>query len=67
MSPDNPRKEKVKVLHEDWCKGCGICVYVCPKNVLCIEEGKVKILSPDDCIACKVCELSCPDFVLKIR
>ncbi|MGM0437704.1 MAG: 4Fe-4S binding protein, partial [Bacillota bacterium] len=26
--------EKVKLRHPDWCKRCGICVSVCPTDVL---------------------------------
>ncbi|MCG2757228.1 MAG: 4Fe-4S binding protein, partial [Desulfobacteraceae bacterium] len=27
-------KLKEHVINRNWCKGCGICVYFCPKKVL---------------------------------
>lgn len=47
------------------CKGCGICVEFCPKNVLGIDElGKVQVLDPEACIGCGQCELRCPDYAI---
>ena len=35
------------------CKGCGICVAFCPKQVLALDElGKVQVANGDACIAC---------------
>nr|WP_321295741.1 4Fe-4S binding protein [uncultured Sphaerochaeta sp.] len=62
-------QNKAKVVHiqqGDWCKGCGICVYVCPKQVLTVTDGLVHISFPDKCIGCTLCEISCPDFVLEV-
>lgn len=49
---------------KNWCKGCGICVAFCPKNVLEIKDGKVNIKDLDSCIKCGQCELRCPDFAI---
>ncbi|MDR2006632.1 MAG: 4Fe-4S binding protein [Acidaminococcales bacterium] len=49
------------------CKGCGICVAFCPKQVLGISEiEKVKILNASACITCRQCETRCPDFAIFI-
>ena len=29
------------IINEKWCKGCGICVAFCPKQVLVLKKGKV--------------------------
>ncbi len=52
------------IVEKELCKGCGICVAFCPKNVLKIENGKVIIDDIDSCIQCGLCELRCPDYAI---
>ncbi len=63
-------KSKLKrhVINRNWCKGCGICVHFCPRNVLELDDqDKVAAARPQDCIACRLCELRCPDLAIEIE
>jgi 2-oxoglutarate ferredoxin oxidoreductase subunit delta len=60
-------KTKQVVINREWCKGCGICVAFCPKEVLEIDEdGKARWAHPDKCIRCALCELRCPDLAVEL-
>lgn len=55
------------VVRREWCKGCGICIAVCPKKVLeAAPNGKAAVARPDDCIRCETCEIMCPDFAIRV-
>ena len=62
-------------IREDRCKGCGLCVSVCPKHVL--ELSKTHLNSKGyhpaapvrevDCISCAMCATICPDVAIKVE
>lgn len=55
-------------VYRDWCKGCGICAALCPKQVLSRNEaGGPVVTDPEACIGCGWCELHCPDFAISVR
>lgn len=55
------------IVHERYCKGCGICVAFCPKQLLVLKNGKVFPERPQICIGCRMCEFRCPDFAIQVR
>jgi 2-oxoglutarate ferredoxin oxidoreductase subunit delta len=63
---------KVVVLSE-YCKSCGLCINVCPKQVLAFGDKAnqkgyytVVVSRPDECIGCSLCGTVCPDLALEI-
>ncbi|HBF42840.1 MAG TPA: 4Fe-4S ferredoxin [Desulfobacteraceae bacterium] len=61
------KDKKEVIINREWCKGCGICVAFCPKEVLEMdEEDKPLWAHPEDCINCGLCELRCPDIAIEL-
>jgi 2-oxoglutarate ferredoxin oxidoreductase subunit delta len=64
----------IVVIDEDRCKGCGLCVAVCPTHALCMAEGRfnvkgytpVEVADPEACTGCGVCAVICPDVVFTV-
>jgi len=63
------------VIHEDvelrltreWCKGCDICVKMCPERCLGLDATqRVELRHPERCTGCRVCEWLCPDFAIDV-
>jgi len=61
------------VIDQDRCKGCELCVALCPKGIISIadrmnKKGVYPVYSdrPDECIGCKLCVIVCPDVAITI-
>ncbi|RKZ37974.1 MAG: pyruvate ferredoxin oxidoreductase [Gammaproteobacteria bacterium] len=51
-----------------WCKGCDICVKICPERCLALDDHDIAYLSdPQACTGCHVCEWLCPDFAIRVQ
>ena len=66
----------VKVtINELICKGCGLCVRACPKNVLALAKTKLnakgyhpaEVVDQEACIGCASCARTCPDVAIRIE
>ena len=59
----------------DFCKGCGLCVDVCPKKILFLNKEKinkqgnypVEVSDQSQCIACAFCATMCPDCIITVE
>lgn len=60
---------------EDRCKGCELCVNVCPKQIISIAKDRLnakgfrpaEITDQEKCIACAFCATVCPDVVITVE
>jgi 2-oxoglutarate ferredoxin oxidoreductase subunit delta len=72
------RKKKKKVsriqINQKWCKGCYICLEVCPQKVF--EKSRevsakgfnpVAVIHAEKCTGCLQCEMLCPDLAIRVE
>ena len=60
---------------EDRCKGCGLCVDVCPKKIVHMATDRINakgfhpatVTEMDKCIGCAFCATMCPDVVIEVE
>ncbi len=62
------------IIKEDRCKGCGLCVAVCPVDILQLAEDRfnvkghhpVEVSDAEMCTGCAMCAIVCPDVVFDV-
>lgn len=65
--PEAALRAAVLRLNEAWCKGCGICVDVCPERVWQLNDHNlVEVVAPERCTGCLLCEKLCPDLAIEV-
>ncbi len=60
---------------EDRCKGCSLCVSVCPKGIVKIKHDKLNAIGlhpagvdeMEKCTGCAFCATICPDQVIEVE
>ena len=66
-------KKKIESIYidEKFCKGCDICIELCPKDVFTVSpkinsRGYYVPLTTylETCNVCKICELVCPEMAI---
>lgn len=61
--------------NEDRCKGCRLCIEVCPKKIVQIDADKLNmkgfhpagVKEMDKCTGCAFCATICPDCVITVE
>ena len=59
----------------DRCKGCSLCVSVCPKKIVALDDEvfnargfhPARVTDQQACIACAFCAIMCPDCIIKVE
>lgn len=60
---------------EELCKGCELCMMVCPKKIIVIATDRmnskgyrpVNLHETEKCIGCAFCAWMCPDSVIEVE
>lgn len=61
------------VVDAERCKGCALCVDVCPQHVLALSAGlnaagyhPARLTDAAGCTGCAVCAVVCPDAAITV-
>ncbi|MBL7191416.1 4Fe-4S binding protein [bacterium] len=69
------KKNYSVTINQSWCKGCYLCIEVCPIEGIFIKEDYVSekgfppvaVREVEKCTGCQLCELLCPDLAIIIK
>lgn len=54
-------------LNAELCKGCKMCITVCPHAVFEMVDKKARIVDVDDCMECGACALNCQYGAITVK
>lgn len=62
-------------VNENVCKGCGLCVSVCPKKIIRLSPQRLnakgyspaEVTDQEKCIGCAMCGIMCPDSAITVE
>ncbi|MGQ9722668.1 MAG: 4Fe-4S dicluster domain-containing protein [Candidatus Jordarchaeum sp.] len=67
-------RKPVIVIDRELCKGCEICVTICPKQVLKMSDNPTdrgihvpEVHDINKCTSCLMCQFYCPDFAIYLQ
>lgn len=60
---------------ERYCKGCGLCISVCPRDCIALDQDKLtpkgyhpaKLTDESLCSGCTDCAVMCPDVAITVE
>jgi 2-oxoglutarate ferredoxin oxidoreductase subunit delta len=62
------------IVDETYCKGCGLCVGVCPRGLIELSHDTLtakgyhpaRLTDASRCTACAICATMCPDVAITV-
>lgn len=61
------------VVNQELCKGCGLCIHVCPLSLIRMSQeynskGLNYVYQVDEhvCTGCRLCAIQCPDAAIEV-
>ncbi|MCX6089902.1 MAG: ferredoxin family protein [Candidatus Atribacteria bacterium] len=61
------------IINQEYCKGCGYCIQICPQKVLSFSEEfnthgyyPANVGRREVCIGCGFCAQVCPDVAISV-
>jgi NAD-dependent dihydropyrimidine dehydrogenase PreA subunit len=54
-------------LDREKCVDCGICLIVCPHDVIALNNGHAQIENRDACMECGACARNCPTEAVTVQ
>lgn len=71
------KDDRMPTIHVDdgVCKGCGMCVIACPKQIIELDVSKInlkgyhpaRLTDQSKCIGCGACRTMCPDVAITVE
>lgn len=62
------------IVDDNYCKGCSLCVDVCPVGIIALDNNKITnkgyhpavLVDEQKCSGCMSCALMCPDVAITV-
>lgn len=66
--PPELRANYLVTIEPAWCKGCAICLDVCPERCFVLDEQDIAVaVHQERCTGCQLCAKLCPDFAIEVN
>jgi len=68
VRPPELRASYQVLIEPSWCKGCEICLDICPERIFALDDQSVAVaVHMERCTGCQLCVKLCPDFAIEVK